>query len=458
MSFAERLLRRRQGLNDIVGFNGGTLQDQLDEDRMGQSPDRMSGVPSNQVAQQPQQPTMADRYMATAQPVEPNAPTANTVNPFQQRLMSGRQRIANPTEFDTQHLRDLESQKDPRWERILNAAAAGVTSAAQGGAPIKAIPTRRERDIGRVEKQIGRDIALDRNRIMTEQGQLVPFTLPDGSTTMVPAKTVGSLASRQQSKLTDQADRRRMNDEHVGRWHQMARNERAKQILDEYKTGGLNGNPELLDQASRELGLAGTLKDKFIAGQFRGDIDGNGNLIEVNQQTGTATPITQLTQPPQPPTANPSDAMRPRTATAPVQSFKVTQEAAKDERSRLNRAAAMDRAVVMARATSARMGDPAEYENLATQAEKDAADAAAQAKEVGPRRATPYLAEEGRAKARATQLRELATKARGGQSLGAAQPSAPTRQFNEKAFKSAFAIKNHRQPTEAEINLYRNAP
>jgi hypothetical protein len=117
MSFTERLLRRRQGLNDIVGINGGTLQDQLDEDRAGQSPDRMSGVPSTQAQSIPQQPTMADKYMATAQPVEDRP---RQVNPFQQRLMSGRARVADPTGFDSEHLRELEATKDPRWERILN--------------------------------------------------------------------------------------------------------------------------------------------------------------------------------------------------------------------------------------------------------------------------------------------------------------------------------------------------
>jgi hypothetical protein len=445
MSFAERLLRRRQGLDNIIGFNGGTLQDQLDEDQVGQSPDRMSGVPSNQL---PQQPTMADRYMATAQPVEDNR--QRQVNPFQQRLMQGRPRIDNTTEFDIQHLRDLESKKDPRWEKVLNATAAGITSAAQGGAPIKPILTRRERNIGRVEGQIGRDIALDKNRILNEQGQMVPFQLPDGSTTMVPAKSAATLASRQQVAGNAQAERKRMNDEHVGRWHQMGRNERAKIILDEYKSGGLNGNPELLDQASRELGLSGTLKDKFIAGQFRGDVDANGNLIQVDQSTGTATPITQRTEPSQPPTTNPVDAARPRTATAPVQSFKVTQEAKKDERSRLNRAAAMDRALVMAGATSARMGDPSQYEADAAQAAQDALDAEAQAKEVGPRRAAPYLSEASKAKARAAHFKELANKARGGQSLGAAQSSATSGSFDLDAWKKA-----HRDATEQQIQSMR---
>jgi hypothetical protein len=409
MSFIERLRKGRKPLDEIVGYNGGTLQGQLDQPPPPKEP--------TQFLQSPPQPTMADKYMATAQldTAQPTEP-ARQVNPFQQRLMQGRARIADHTGFDAEHLRELESKKDPRWEKIFNATAAGVASAAQGGAPIKPIATRRERDIATVEGRLGRDVALDKNRILQEQGQMVPFTLPDGTTTLVPAKTAGGLASRQQTKKIDQDERKRMNDEHVGRWHQMGRNERAKIILDEYKSGGLNSNPDLLEQASRELGLSGTLKDKFIAGQFRGDVDANGNLIEVNQQTGEAKPVTQLTSPPQPPTTNPADATRSRTATAPVQSFKVTQEAKKDERSRLNRAAAMDRALVMANATSARMGNPADYEAEAAQAEQDAIDAEAQAKEVGPRRAGPYLSEASKAKARAAHFKELANKSRGAQS------------------------------------------
>jgi hypothetical protein len=196
MSFAERLLRRRAGLNAITGINGGNLDDQLQRDQLNQSPDRMAGVASAQVSQ----PTMADQYMATAQPVEEQRP--RQTSPFQQRLMAGRQRIADPTAFDTQHLRELESRKDPKWERILNAAAAGVTSAAQGGAPIKPIPTRRERDIATVGNRLGRDVALENAQLKQAQSQLIDVDVPDGQGGMIhtkvpQAKVAGTLQANE---------------------------------------------------------------------------------------------------------------------------------------------------------------------------------------------------------------------------------------------------------------------
>lgn len=108
------------------------------------------------------------------------------VNPFAQRLFSPtRERIADPTTFDTAHLRELEAKKDPTWERILNATAAGITSATQGGAPIKRIPTRRERDIATVENRLGRDVALQNAQTKREAAEMVDVDVPDGHGGMI---------------------------------------------------------------------------------------------------------------------------------------------------------------------------------------------------------------------------------------------------------------------------------
>jgi hypothetical protein len=234
----------------------------------------------------------------------------------------------------------------------------------------------------------------------------------------------------------------------------MAKNERAKTIMQEYTSGGLNGNPELLEQASRELGLSGALKDKFMAGQFRGDVDANGNLIEVNQQTNEAKPVTQTTTTPQ-----------GQTTTAPVQSFKITQQNRQDARARSSQAAAMQRAIVMAGAQGARMGDPDVYKGMADEADANAQASLAQADRLkgsmmasDKRAAQQYRAEALKHQEQATKLRELETKARGGQSpQGTMQTTAPKRVFNENAFRSKFQEKHGRQPTDAEIAPYRNA-
>lgn len=178
-SFRDRLLRRREPLDQIIGFNGGSLGDQLRG--AGQDPNALvSSDPQINRNEPPMRPvpTMADRYMATAQPIEEERP--RQVNPFQQRLMQGRQRIADPVSFDTEHLRELEAKKDPRWERILNATAAGISSAAQGGAPIRPIPTRREREMMRLEGQLGRDLAIQNARVKQQQSEMVDVDIPDG--------------------------------------------------------------------------------------------------------------------------------------------------------------------------------------------------------------------------------------------------------------------------------------
>ncbi len=483
MGFADRF-KRRQGLGAVTGYNGGSLQDQLDQPMLDGQPGTgfdysqpnqpdVSGATRPRVVNpfaarfnQPEPLPQTDPAAAMNSyepPMRPNVPMdaqpadtmtrPRTTNPFLDRLMNDpsrqeRPREVSPTDDVTKssdYIRQIADK--PLSLRDKAGLVAQNIAVNLGGTPLA---TRRQRDIGRAQEGLQRDLAVQKARDNADLNQLVPFTLPDGSTTLVPARTVGALGSRQQGQAANLTERKKVNDAHVARWGQMAKNERAKTIMQEYNSGGLNGNPELLEQASKELGLNGALKDKFIAGQFRGDVDANGNLIEVNQQTNEAKPVTQTTTTGQ---------------SAPVQSFKVTQETKRDERARLGRLAAMDRAVVMARAAGARQGDPDVYKGMADEADADAQAALAQADQLkssqypsDKKAAAQYRSEAQKHQDRAMKLRELETKARGGQSpQGTMQTTAPKRQFNENAFRSKFQEKHGRQPTDAEIAPYRNA-
>src|SRR6476469_3241499 len=140
MSFADRLLRRRTPLTDITGFAGGNLQDQLERDQLDQQPQQSTGqilTPTNQE----------------------NITRPRQVNPFQQRLMQSdtRPRISDPTSFDVEHLRELQSK--PLGFRDKLGLALQNVSTNLGGHPLQ---TRRQREEGDVAGRVGQDLELEK--------------------------------------------------------------------------------------------------------------------------------------------------------------------------------------------------------------------------------------------------------------------------------------------------------
>lgn len=88
------------------------------------------------------------------------------------------------------------------------------------------------------------------------------------------------------------AETHRMNNERVKRYAGLADRDRKKQVASDYKNGMFGDDPEMLDWAAGQLGIPGELKPQFIRGMMRDGIDGDGNLIQVNRQTGKATAVT----------------------------------------------------------------------------------------------------------------------------------------------------------------------
>jgi hypothetical protein len=258
---------------------------------------------------------------AVSQPQQQVAPQQVRQAPTQ-TLDTGatRDRRTQPRDYiadDEAALRQLQNQKDPFWKRVV---IAGINAGQAGfGYQPTQIQTGRMRDLAKLQGQLGQEIKTGEARTRIEQGSMVPVVLDSGETVMVPARSAGSVRSNQQRigmQRDQENNRKEVNKARVAHWDSMDKDRRHRLLADLYKSGGLN-DPDQLQYAADELGIPGSLREKFIAGQMRDAIDENGNLGQVNRQTNTFTPTTQ------------TDASgRPRT----VGSYQKTVEANKTNR------------------------------------------------------------------------------------------------------------------------------
>ncbi len=436
------IFKRRQGLNAITGFNGGSLQGEIDtpsgratmesrpEDevraqqiagrpypnvfRGGNLPwvepgefidetqrNRPSDYPPstrprmvNPRAPEPAQtnefaaPSIRDRQVApqampdvvpvddTQQPTPlRNLMTRprSVTNPFLDRMASDpsrqeRPREVNPTDDVTKsadYVRQIQDK--PLSLRDKFGLAAQNIATNLGATPLA---TRRQRDLARAGEGLQRDLAVDKQSILREQGQMIPFQLPDGSWTQVPAKSVGTLASRQQTQGRTATDREARTKGYLDHLDTMKGNDRKKLAAQLYKSGAFNDSPEGLRYASEVLGVPNELKNAFVAGQMRDAIDDDGNLIQVNRQTGAATGVLDKSG-------------------APVGSWNAAQFA-KAEKGRNDRAIARNEqsernATIVAGGQVARMGDPSIHQGNLAEIDKDIAEIDAQIKDLTAR-------------------------------------------------------------------------
>lgn len=266
------------------GFAGGTLEEQLLRDwdvNAGhgvalQSPnDQILTERNREAITRPRTVTPSFRDAFNRKPVPEQEGFGSSGEPFG----SARPRRTQPRDLvadDAQYLRDLEGQ--PRnWKDKTVDVIDAISVAGFGNKP-RTTMTKREREMARTQGRVARDMALEKH----EQSDLVPVTLQSGEVVTVPKKSAAALASRQQEigLRGDTLEARKK------RWGDLSSNERRKQIVAEYKAGLLNNDPRALEQAARELNIPGTLLPAFIQGQMRDAIDDDGNLIEMNRQTG----------------------------------------------------------------------------------------------------------------------------------------------------------------------------
>ena len=228
----------------------------------------------------PQNPVPEAATQSDALPqAQPNVPfpDANAVRP---RRAEPRDYIAD----DEAYLRSLEKNEGSFWKRL---AAAGIRGAqAATHQDISPILTSREQEIADVTNRLGRGLTVAQKRAQIEQGEMVPVTLEDGSVVMAPRRSAGTLQSNQQ-RIHQQA---KTSEDRVRHWNSMEKRDRTRSIISLYNSGALN-DPALLEYAADELGLPGTMREKFIAGRMRGAIADDGTLLNVNAQTGTAAPV-----------------------------------------------------------------------------------------------------------------------------------------------------------------------
>ncbi len=201
MAFADRF-KRRQGLGAITGYNGGSLQDQLDEDAMQQPTGQMLSAANTAAITRPRQVSpFADRFnQPAAQPNEfagpsvpqptapmpsqpmpqPDAPTMVNpdavrprvaTNPFLDRLMNDpsrqeRPREVNPTDDVTKssdYMRQISDK--PLSLRDKAGLVAQNIAVNLGGTPLA---TRRQRDIGRAQEGLQRDLTVQGQQLKSQ--------------------------------------------------------------------------------------------------------------------------------------------------------------------------------------------------------------------------------------------------------------------------------------------------
>lgn len=203
-----------------------------------------------------------------------------------------RDRRTQPRDYiadDQAYLRDLEHHKGPFWKRLAAASIRGGQAAT--GQEVSPILTSRERDIADTTSRLGRDITTARTQQAIEQGQMVPFQLPDGSWTQVPLKQVGTLGSRQQNQQQTLSVRKQQMDSHNKRWDTMGQHEAAQDAQRLYNSGAADDNEDLRDEIAKRMRLpVGTKLPPHTQGQIR--VDDQGNFILINPKVGTSAPVT----------------------------------------------------------------------------------------------------------------------------------------------------------------------
>lgn len=239
----------------------------------------------------PPDSALADRMRRAVPEASPEAPEA--FGSSGEAFMPTRDRRTQPRDMladDSAYLRDLINQ--PRNKKDIAMDVIDAVSVAGFGNKPRTTQTKRERDINRAYGQI----KLQGDVAKIEQGGLVPVTLNDGRVVMTPAKQAGTLTSQQQGvaqRGRAQDTRDQIANERIKRWDSLSLKERQAAIVSQYKAGLLNNDPEALEQAARDLKIPGKLLPSFIAGQMRDAIDDEGNLIQINRQTGETTNVTR---------------------------------------------------------------------------------------------------------------------------------------------------------------------
>lgn len=353
-------------------------------------------------------------------------PFGSSGEPFQatrQRRVGMRDYVAD----DAQYLRDKEAQPLGILDKVLGIA--GGLNANQRGE--KGELTGRDRDIGRANRALGRDMAVQKQQTDAALKDLVPVQLDDGSTVMAPARSAGTLASQQQ-RVGQGADRLKQQASALEslktRRKDMSTEQRGKLAMQVYNSGGAN-DPKILAQLSETLDLPADLKAKFNAGEVIPRVGDNGEIKLINKRDGSVV-------------------------NTGVKDYETIKEAGRNTRQERAATAAMSRTQALIAAGIGKLGDPAVTESTAADLEdqaKDAEELAAELTEKGfPSQGAKALDRAVKLRDSITSLKEAANKARTAGAAGA--PKGRTIEGAINAFKNNKKVNpTGRDPNAQEI-------
>lgn len=174
MGFADLLRKRRTTLSQIPGYAGGNLEEQLYDDA--QEPPRLLTATNRDAITRPRRVNPNEQVDIISPPVFNDATDhwsgveaerPRTVSqPAFADIMRQRQRIADPTTFDTTHLREVEGK--PLGFRDKLGLVAQNIATNLGGKPL---PTRRQRELGDLEGRVGRDLLMDDRKLKRDMAK-----------------------------------------------------------------------------------------------------------------------------------------------------------------------------------------------------------------------------------------------------------------------------------------------
>lgn len=374
-----RFQRPRATTDNIPGFAGGNLGEQLD--RESQLPDRMSGVRSSVFAPPPQQQPASQAASPQQEPAtatgqvlpptnqasitrprsvfappqqikDPNAPFGSSGQPFgasRDRRVEPRDKIAD----DAQYLNDLQSKPDSWKEKGIDVLR-GVNQAL-GSNPNAFTPTKREREELKARGVLGQDIAIQKEQTAREMAQMVPIYDTAGNIIgTAPRRTSAATQIRATDTATRASETKRRNDAYIGHLTDLPKEKQAEAARKMWMSGVADGNDELKADLAKRMGLSETLPDTD-----KGTIqtDASGNFRVIHGRTGTSNTVTDET------TGNAVGAW------SPVQ-FKAAEEG-RDKRAQARNVQSEKNATIMAGGVVSRMGDPDVHKGNIAEIDKD---------------------------------------------------------------------------------------
>lgn len=248
-------------------------------------------------------------------------------------------------------------------------------------------------------KDLQNQLGLAKERSQAEAAGMVPVII-DGQVVQVPrGKSAQVALGSQRNALTERGqDITKTRDEaRIKRWDRMSVEARRNEIGRLLRSGDLN-SPELLSYATDALGLPEELKPHIAAGDVVVQVDKSGKVQLLNKRTNEATDTG-------------------------ITSYVTTKEKGRDERARQQRLSSRGNALIMAGRQVGALGDPADWEKQAVEADEDAQTAEEQAAELSKSNypsdkvtARQYTAEAEKHRRQARDLRGNAIKAKGAQS------------------------------------------